>query len=60
MDATREQAIEWCREHNIDFKSASMPAPEGWMWARDGEDLVLTAIFTNTDDADITASDMKD
>lgn len=60
MDATREQAIEWCRGVGADFKVAINQPPEGWMWAQDGDDLVLTALFTNTEDADITLSDMKD
>lgn len=59
MDATREQAIEWCRSVGADFKVANHQPPEGWMWAQDGDALVLTALFTNTEDADITLFDVK-
>lgn len=59
MDATREQAVEWCRSTGADFKVAVGQPPTGWMWAQEGDGLVLTAPFTNTEDADITLSDVK-
>ncbi|QDB74114.1 hypothetical protein [Aeromonas phage 4L372D] len=58
MDFNREEVILWCKEFGIDFVTVKQPAPEGWMWARSGEDLILTAIFTNTDDADVTKEDI--
>lgn len=56
-DATRSEAIEWCREHGCDFIHAQFPPPSGWLWAGDRQ-LTLTAIFTNTNDADITHRDV--
>lgn len=60
MDATREQVIAWCKAHNVDFKEAALPAPDGWGWAQDGDGLILTAVFTNTEDADVTRADTED
>lgn len=72
-DMTREEAIVWAIANNCDFKSPVLPPPQGWMWSgpgtlkhpspnniRTAADLVLTPIFTNTEDADITISDIKD
>lgn len=53
-DATREEVIDWCKEQKADFVNPVYPPPSGWMWAENsGNGLVLTAIFTNTEDADI-------
>lgn len=56
-DATRIEAIAWCIENNCDFVEGVFPPPDGWLWALSGNGLILTAIFTNTEDADITAAD---
>jgi hypothetical protein len=58
-DATRQEAIEWCHDNMADFKTPVFPTPEGWMWAESGDGLVLIAIFTNTEDADITSADAR-
>ena len=63
MDMTREQVIAWCKENVISFiASVKRPcAPEGWMFAYTddaGEEVLLTAVFTNTEDADVTYSDV--
>lgn len=63
MDMTREQVISWCIENRISFKPGdNIPsAPEGWLFAYTSEarsEVLLTAIFTNTEDADITRSDV--
>ena len=52
MDATREQAIDWCKAKMCDFKTPVYPPPEGWMWADSGDRLVLSPIFTTTDQGD--------
>ncbi|UTQ78255.1 hypothetical protein [Aeromonas phage Aer_P220] len=57
-DMTRKQVIDWCKKVGADFKEVKYRAPDGWMWARDGDGLILTAIFTNTEDADIYLSDV--
>jgi len=57
-DLTRLQAIDWCRKHMADFHTPVYPPPNGWMWAESGEALILTTIFTITDQADITAVDV--
>lgn len=58
MDATRDEAIHWCRQKGANFRDPIYPPPDGWMWAdAAGGALVLTAIFTNTEDADITSAD---
>ena len=57
MDATRNEAIRWCREKGVDFRNPIYPPPEGWAWADAVGALVLTAIFTDTEDSDITSAD---
>lgn len=57
-DATRQEAIDWCKENWADFKTPVFPPPNGWAWAESAESLILTAIFTNTVDADITSADV--
>lgn len=51
-DYTREEAIQWCRENMADFYTPVYPPPSGWMWAESGESLVLSPIFTMTDQGD--------
>lgn len=58
MDATRDQVIAWCKSNGADFKNATHPAPNGWMWAMEGDGLILTAVFTNTCDRDVTVADI--
>jgi hypothetical protein len=48
-DATRAEAIEWCKANGCDFVTPIFPPPEGWLWAECGEGLCLTPIFTMTD-----------
>lgn len=57
-DATREEALAWCRANWADFKTPVFPPPNGWAWGESGDALVLTPIFTNTTDADITSADL--
>ena len=57
-DATRAEAVLWCAEKQCDFREPVFPPPEGWMWGRSGPHLVLTPVFTNTSDADITRADV--
>lgn len=58
-DASRNEAMQWCIDNMADFKTPVFPPPEGWMWAESGDALILTAIFTNTEDADITSADVR-
>jgi hypothetical protein len=63
MDMTREQVIAWCRGCRISFNARdSRPsAPDGWSFAYTGgagDEVLLTAVFTNTEDADITEADV--
>ena len=63
MDMTREQVIAWCGENRVSFKTADKRpcAPEGWLFAYigdAGDEVLLTAIFTNTEDADVTHADV--
>ena len=55
-DATREEAIQWAIDNKCDFKTPVFPPPTGWLWA--GSTLVLTPVFTNTVEADITVNDL--
>lgn len=48
-DATRLEAIEWCKEKMCDFRNPVFPPPSGWMWAESGIELVLAPAFTVTD-----------
>lgn len=48
-DATRAEAIKWCLDHMCDFRTPVFPPPDGWSWAESGERLVLSPIFTMTD-----------
>ena len=50
-DATRAEAIEWCKANDCDFVTPIFPPPEGWLWANCDErkQLCLTPIFTMTD-----------
>lgn len=58
-DLTRGEAINWCREKMADFRDPVFPPPSGWAWAQSGAQLVLTPIFTITDQGDeITAIDV--
>ena len=60
-DATRTEAIAWCKENKADFIDAVFPPPNGWMWGEQIQDdvrLTLTAIFTNTVDEDINYYDV--
>ena len=63
MDMTREHVIAWCEENRISFNASDkrLRAPDGWMFAYTGDtgdEVLLTAIFTNTDDADVTRRDV--
>ena len=51
-DATRVQAIQWCKDNNCDFKKPVFPPPDGWLWAAQGDHLTLDPIFTMTDQGD--------
>lgn len=60
-DATRNEAIAWCKENKADFINSVFPPPNGWAWGEQMQDdvrLTLTAIFTNTVDADINYYDV--
>lgn len=58
-DATRQEAIQWCRDKMADFHTPVFPTPEGWLWAESGNQLVLQPIFTMTDQGDeITAAEV--
>ena len=58
-DATREQAIQWCRDNRCNFTDPVFPPPSGWMWAENGNHLVLAPIFTMTDQGgEIRAEDV--
>jgi len=59
MDATRQEAIQWCRDNMCDFIDPVFPPPNGWSWGESGNALILTAIFTNTEDAGITSVDAR-
>jgi len=49
-EATRSEAIAWCKSNGCDFETAVFTPPEGWAWAQnDGKGLVLQPIFTITD-----------
>lgn len=59
-DATRDEALNWCRQQACDFRTPVFPPPQGWMWADSGEALVLTPIFTMTDQGDeITTAEAR-
>lgn len=55
-DATRKEAISWVMENMCDFRTPVFPPPDGWMWAESGAALVLTPIFTMTDQGDAITS----
>ena len=55
-DATRSEALNWCRDKMCDFKTPVYPPPSGWMWAESGDALVLAPIFTMTDQGDEISS----
>jgi hypothetical protein len=57
-DASRAEAVAWCAEKRCDFREPVFPPPEGWMWATSGDGLVLTPVFTNTSDGDVTRLDV--
>ncbi len=60
-DLSREQVIDWCVDNNCDFLDPVFPPPNGWAWADydlSKKSLILTAIFTNTEDKDITSVDI--
>ena len=58
-DATRQEAIQWCKDNMADFHTPVFPSPEGWLWAESGNQLVLQPIFTMTDQGDeITAAEV--
>lgn len=58
-DATRQEAIQWCIDNMADFRVPVFPPPEGWLWAESGNQLVLSPIFTMTDQGDeITAAEV--
>lgn len=58
-DATREQVIQWCIAKGCNFVDPVFPAPRGWMWANGPSSLVLTPIFTMTDQGDeVTAGEV--
>lgn len=61
-DLTRSEAIEWCRDHVISFKSPVFPPPCGWAWAEAGPDgqHTLEPIFTNSTERRITHADAFD
>lgn len=48
-DATRAQAIQWCKLKRCDFDTPVFPPPNGWAWAESGTRLCLSPIFTITD-----------
>ena len=59
MDATREEVMDWCIKNKIDFTKPLFPPPNGWLWGdTEVPAKVLTAIFTNTEDADIESVDI--
>lgn len=46
-DATREEVIDWCIEHKIDFVKGKYPPPKGWGWYRnDVPAMTLCSVFT--------------
>lgn len=51
-DATRQEALAWCKEKHCDFRNPVYPPPEGWMWAESGAEIVLSPIFTMTKEGD--------
>lgn len=60
-DATRDEAIMWCIDNQVDFTKPRFPPPVGWMWGNTGvEAKALTSIFTNNndDDGDIESVDV--
>ena len=60
-DATRKEVAQWCIKNDVDFTAPLFPPPDGWLWAEtcdpDSEH-ILTAIFTNVEDADICSMDV--
>jgi hypothetical protein len=61
-DLTREEAIAWAIANNCNFQAPVFPPPQGWMWADRAVggvySIILTPVFTNTEDAEITISDL--
>jgi hypothetical protein len=59
-DATREEVIDWCIENKVNFAKPISPPPEGWMWAdiQGYPEKELVAIFTNTEDDDVSSIDV--
>ncbi|SER37790.1 MULTISPECIES: DNA-directed RNA polymerase subunit alpha C-terminal domain-containing protein [Pseudomonas] len=59
-DATRAEAIQWCKDNKCDFVKPVFPPPSGWMWGEGNNGICLTAIFTLTGDCrDITREDVE-
>lgn len=48
-DATRQEAIQWAIDNKCDFQTSVWPSPNGWLWAQFNGGLVLSPIFTMTD-----------
>ena len=59
--ASRNDVLNWCVNYGADFKNEIYPPPTGWMWVKEGDELILTAVFTMTEDAaDISFQDVSD
>lgn len=48
-DLTRKQALQWCHDQQCNFIDPVFPPPGGWMWADGDDGLILTPVFTITD-----------
>jgi hypothetical protein len=56
---TRAQALLWCHKNNADTNNVVFPPPEGWMWwSEEGSIKGLSAIFTRSEQSDITQADI--
>ena len=58
-DLTRDEAIKWCVDNKADFVSGIFPPPNGWMWCEESSRLILSTVFTVTDQPDINILDVK-
>lgn len=48
-DKTRDEAIMWCIDNQVDFTKPIFPPPVGWMWGETGvEAKCLTTMMTAT------------